>query len=479
MLMNRKIVNFLFISYVLFVVYNTLIPFTFDYSVSDFPKLLDKVVWNPLVGERGHISLTDLAGNVILFIPFGFFLYMVFYSHVRRHPIFWSVVLGALLSLFIEFVQLFIQSRNTAPHDFINNTIGSFLGAGIAAVYSLKISAIARKIFYELLDRKPFLLLVVFIGLLQLIASVMPFTVSITYSDLAESAKDTNLIPFAYMSVGKLFFNSPNQHDQLPFETMAFINDMLFWIVVSYLLMLCYRIYWKEKVYGKILFVGLPLLYFPMTEFMQMFIISRITDINDIISGYLGFALGVALYYLLRPIRRKTFHHHLDLLKIPLLMYGFFILFSGLQPFDWSFDLEFFKSNLHAYSLVPFYAYYKTTSLWNIYDLINSLTFFLPISLYWTYRLRQKAGRWPAIYLRTVLAGLIIGLFIEVMQLFSVARVAEITDALAYGMGGALGTFLIYYYEKQLKAMLEILGSDSEVFSGRGVDVLEVGGSQS
>jgi glycopeptide antibiotics resistance protein len=38
---------------------------------------------------------------------------------------------------------------------------------------------------------------------------------------------------------------------------------------------------------------------------------------------------------------------------------------------------------------------------------------------------------------------------IEAFQLFSRIRVADITDALAYSLGGATGTFLIYSYESR------------------------------
>ncbi|MFZ0389907.1 MAG: VanZ family protein, partial [Calditrichia bacterium] len=358
--MNRKIINFLLFAFILFVVYNTLIPFQFDYSWDDLPNLLAQVNWK----MKGHISLTDLVGNILLFIPFGFLLYMaLMYANIRLRII-WCILAGALLSFGIEFAQLFIQSRNSAPHDFFNNTIGSFLGATAASIYAHRISAISRKIFYELLETKPFLLLLVIIGLLQTVAAVMPFTVSITYSDLVNSLKATNIIPFDYHSLGKMFLGYPGKHDLEPFDWMSFIEDAIYWVAVGYLLMLCYRIYWRHKRSGKLLLFGLPLVFFPFREFMQLFIISRITDINDIISGYLGFGLGFILYLQLRPLRKRTFHHHLDLLKIPLIIYAVFILFSGLQPFDWVHSPDAFSRDLEMHRLIPFYTYFKSTSLW-------------------------------------------------------------------------------------------------------------------
>ena len=96
-------------------------------------------------------------------------------------------------------------------------------------------------------------------------------------------------------SVGKLFLNSPSGNDALPFDSMVFVAGLILWTVVGYLLMLCYRRYWTGEVYGKILLVGLPIIYFLLLEFAQLFITSRITDVNDVICGYLGIAMGMVL----------------------------------------------------------------------------------------------------------------------------------------------------------------------------------------
>lgn len=287
----------------------------------------------------------------------------------------------------------------------------------------------------------------------------MPFTVSITISDMVKSIKSMNIVPFTYQSLGAIFFHRPNKLDQLPFDITPFIEDWIFWAMVGYIIMICYRIYWRHKTYGKILLYGIPLLYFPFIEGVQLFITSRITDINDVFFGYLGVATGLLLYKLLRPVRRKNLQSDVDLLKIPLIIYWVFILFSGLRPFDWTLDPKVLAVDMRLDNLVPFYAYFRKTSLWNIYDILNSLTYFMPISLYWTYRLKKKGIEYPQIYFLTIITGMAVGAFVEFSQLFSVARIAEVTDVLAYGGGGALGTFLLYYYENQVTPTLELIRS--------------------
>lgn len=453
--MHRKVVTYLLGFFVFLILYNTLIPFTFNRGLSDLPSFFHNIDFDFF--DWHDISITDIVGNILLFMPYGFLMYMFLYHRMSNYPILLTIVIGMAISMFIEFSQFFIAERDSAIHDIINNTLGSWFGAVAASIYSHRVAAISRRIFYDLLNRKPFLLLLSILGLAQFFTAIIPFTVSITISDLVKSIKNSNIVPFAYESVGAIFFHRPNKLDQLPFDITPFIEDWIFYTMVGYIIMICYRIYWRHKGYGRLLLLGIPLLYFPFIEGVQLFITSRITDINDIIFGCAGVGTGYLLYKLLGPLRRKNLKSDLDLLKIPLVIYWVFILFSGLRPFDWSLDPKVLAVDMRLDNLVPFYAYFRKTSLWNIYDIISSLTYFMPISLYWTYRLKEKGTAYLQIYLLTIITGMAVGAFVEFSQLLSAARIAEVTDVLAYGGGGALGTFLIYYYEKQVTPTLELI----------------------
>jgi glycopeptide antibiotics resistance protein len=435
--------------------YNTLIPFSFEHGLSDLQDLIHNFDFAVL--DLDDISLTDIVGNILLFIPYGFLMFMFLQHRGIPHPVFITTVIGMGISFFIEVMQFFIASRDSAVHDIINNTLGSGIGAVAASFYSHQVAENSRKIFYDLLDRKPFLLLLVIIGMAQFITAIMPFTVSISVSDLLDSIKDSNIIPFNYQSMGALFLNHPNKLDQQPFDITIMMEDLIFWVAGGYILRLCYRLYWRKKPYRKLLMWGIPLVYFPFIEFVQIFITSRITDINDIISGLGGIVIGNFLYDLLRPVRRKNLNSDLDLLKIPLIIYWVFILFSGFRPLDWSFDPKVLAVDMRPDNLIPFYAYFRKTSLWNIYDVVNSLTYFLPISLFWSYRLKERGAPYVKIYLLTTITGLMAGALIEFTQLLSAARIAEITDVLAYGGSGAIGTFMIYYYENQVVPTLNLI----------------------
>jgi hypothetical protein len=72
-----------------------------------------------------------IGGNVVLFVPLGFFAYLAL-----RHSFGRCVALCAGVSGTIELLQLAMASRSTDIDDFLTNTLGGFLGvlAGWAAV---------------------------------------------------------------------------------------------------------------------------------------------------------------------------------------------------------------------------------------------------------------------------------------------------------------------------------------------------------
>ena len=190
--MNKRIITVLFLTFIFLTLYNTLIPFTFDYGLSDLPEQISKIS----LPDLSDLPLTDIVGNILLFIPFGFLGFVYLSQRNFRNPFVFIGIAGFGLSLLIEFLQLFIANRNTAPHDLFNNTFGTIVGATAAAIYAGAVGRYARKALLELYKEQPYTLIPVTIAIAQSIAAIMPFTVSITVSALKRSLKSTNIIPF-------------------------------------------------------------------------------------------------------------------------------------------------------------------------------------------------------------------------------------------------------------------------------------------
>ncbi len=73
--------------------------------------------------------LIGLAGNVVVFAPLGFTLYLALNGHPFKRRFLMSGSGGALLSLFIELAQMTRPSRVSSLEDWLLNTAGATLGA--------------------------------------------------------------------------------------------------------------------------------------------------------------------------------------------------------------------------------------------------------------------------------------------------------------------------------------------------------------
>lgn len=108
------------------IVYFTLFPFRFDFSVvhpgNRSPFLLG--------GSWKYHTFIDFFLNFLLFVPFGFGLAAEARKWRRNWAtgMFLALAGGCLVSYTIEFLQLYIPSRNSGWDDVFSNTLGSVGG---------------------------------------------------------------------------------------------------------------------------------------------------------------------------------------------------------------------------------------------------------------------------------------------------------------------------------------------------------------
>lgn len=92
------------------------------FSLSDF------------LSNARYADVMDVAQNVILFLPFGFFFATVLpirLSENRRRA--WTCAAGLCVSAGVEILQAWIPGRYSALSDVLLNGCGAFLGGVLAA----------------------------------------------------------------------------------------------------------------------------------------------------------------------------------------------------------------------------------------------------------------------------------------------------------------------------------------------------------
>lgn len=95
----------------------------YAYNLIPFKEIRRFIVYRHVVGMRSFF--VNIVGNIVCFMPFGFFLPVV--SRRSRH---WynTVLLSYLFSLCIETVQLVFKVGSFDVDDMILNTLGGILG---------------------------------------------------------------------------------------------------------------------------------------------------------------------------------------------------------------------------------------------------------------------------------------------------------------------------------------------------------------
>jgi glycopeptide antibiotics resistance protein len=120
---------------VIMILYMTLSPGVVKKGINLIP-FKDNAVFVRAFFAHGGMSRQDiprwvflnLFGNLVLFMPFGFFLTGFLAQSSFRSSYLIVALFGCLLSLGIELLQLFIPTRATDIDDVILNTVSTCLG---------------------------------------------------------------------------------------------------------------------------------------------------------------------------------------------------------------------------------------------------------------------------------------------------------------------------------------------------------------
>lgn len=117
---------------VFIIVYSSLLPF-------EGWRLPQEVSFRAI--QRGFQTGFDLILNVAAYFPPGLLLAHLLYRRGARYPLLTAALGASALSAVLESVQLFLPGRVTALHDWLANSAGGLLGAGLAvSVYGQRIA---------------------------------------------------------------------------------------------------------------------------------------------------------------------------------------------------------------------------------------------------------------------------------------------------------------------------------------------------
>ncbi len=405
---GKKAARLLWLLFSLFVVYGTTIPFRFDSRAMPLSARLARIDWAWISYQYGSVSVGDVVQNVLLFIPFGFLGYASLRGRRSAIGLVLLTVAGAALSMLVEFLQLFSETRHSSLSDVLFNTLGAASGVALAAV--LKNSAAGIKSHPRIrgfLDSESVYPLFVFL-ILAAAGAWGPFDFSLDVGLAWAKVKPLIHNPFV--------FTLPND------DAANFIRFLLLSLFACRLA--------KEAGLSKPaasgLFFGAALGI--CLEAGQMIIQSRSPELQDALVNVAG-ALAGGLAFRFPGFRERP--------RLWISCGALAVLVAagmrGMYPYRLS-------GHHQGFNWVPFLPHYERTSLATLDNFMANAMLYFPLGFLAAYFFPgRKQAAWTAAALAAASA-----LAVEWAQGWMEGRYSDVTDVLGALLGSVAGTMVVW-----------------------------------
>jgi len=401
-------------------------------------------------------NLRDIATNIVLYIPLG----MLFCAtrSIRKPIAFvnYGLLLGFLISCFVETVQAFI-GRYSDLADIVSNSLGFIVGHQIMwwAIYRIRLN-LAHLLGISVNDEDSSLRTLTGLRFAYIVTayfvSLLPLDITVSLSEIYEkmSIIGSNGLP-------KLILD--------PFYHFRGVHNMYHSVLLSTLIILPFavlsaiiRIKSNRSVLA---YTAVSCLVFMFTvEISQIFIFSAYSDVFLIIVAPL---VGGIIAYLLKSwikfegrqyisssepsnnqIERINYKNsHTEAWVLMILSYCLFIVFLSWSPFIFEIDISALKQKLLSGSnWIPFKAHFSVRSMGSAIDIVREAFIYVPLGMLMMHLASQYlVHRWALIC--SCALGLSFAISMEISQLMVKSRFVDITDPLLAGFGSLVGCLLL------------------------------------
>ena len=403
--------------YSLFVIYGSLVPLKFNgdsFSVAMQAFLQLRFL------DFGIVNRSDWFTNYLLFIPLSYGLLFI-------NPIWksWAgfalkflciLLLLMIMSVVIEFCQMFIPARVSSFKDVFAQFLGVFTGLILFCTTHRQ----AENLLQKLLNgrkREKWLNYATGLIIVFTVYNLMPLDLSISPAEVYNKwvAGKINLLPFV-----------PDTQFIAPY-LFGIITDAAAWGVIGF----CYL---KSQKYSYSVILFRCLLIAVCVEFMQLFVLSRYTDITDIFTAVIGVLASIQLYSLLNSQIEsvpdgKNLQHSFRILSVEssLLVWCVLLLLFALYPAELIQSKSQLVYKWKAFFSVPLETYWQGSAYSAITQLMRKVILIIPLGLLVTaMSIKYQLSKKYFIVFITIAIGYIVCL--ELLQLVLVSKVAVLTD---------------------------------------------------
>lgn len=435
---GRRFHAWLLPAYLLFVWYGSLVPLNFDpLPLDDALSRYRAAVWS----SWSIYSHTDFAANILLFVPLGYFLMGALRSdrRSRRADLLAGLIAipgFSLLSMTIEFTEMYFPGRTLSFIDVVAQTIGGTAGIVLWLWVGRAVTAWMRDFAAESQRAALVVRLLLAYVVCFAVAQLAPLDLTLDLGQLAAKYRAGRivLIPFSYEYA----------------SWTAMVWDHL-WDVLLNAPLGAAAVLLGRPAEGRrtaaaafaLAAVGVAAL-----EGGQVLVVSRIADVTDVIKGSLGAALGVVVASRTSQtgpdLAPATGDRLVVLARLALVTWAIALIGYHWNPFQFSFDRERVHLGLRQISQLPLAHHFWSQEFHAFTEMLRKAMLALPLGtlLYfsWPDRGRPYVPKLRALF--AMVGGFALLLAIELGQVFLPSRLPDITDVLLGTAGILVGLWL-------------------------------------
>jgi VanZ family protein len=418
--------------YSVFVIYGSFVPFQFN-DVS-FELAVQQFLALPFL-DFTIVNRSDWFTNFLLLIPLSYGLVFVLPSTKNIiHLIFKLLFLLTLLislSVAIEFIQMFLGERVSSFKDVFAQFLGILTGY---LVFYFSHQVVSRKLV-DLIEGRPqdkwisyaSVILVIFT-----LYNLMPLDLSVSPVEIYKKWVNgrINIVPFQSGS------------DPLIGYWFGIISDAGIWALIA-VLYLKGNQYTHQKILLKCVLVAF------IVELMQLFVLSRYSDITDVITAAIGAFMAIKLfpYFAAKnplsvSVVEKTDFQKILSTELSLILWCLLLAFFAIYPAELIASKTEFVNKWHGFFSVPLETYWRGNSFSAITQLLRKVVLAIPLGLLITavtfkHQIHKKFYIFPALFGFSYMLGL------ELIQLILSNKVSVLSDVLL-NVGGLYLGFVMY-----------------------------------
>lgn len=392
--------------------------------------------------EFTYSDRSDWATNVLLFVPIGFCCLAACAADSRNQkstlvaiPV---IIAGCLaLSFVIEFVQLWLPRRVFSQNDLAAQTIGTVIGVIAWLTAGQAITDWVRSYTGDAGPKRQvdWLLQAYLAGLI--IYSVVPLNLTINPEELYAKFRNGRvvLVPFSGQEWSWLLLGD-------------YLTDVLIFVPVGALAAISWMPAHRPlRSLSESLFLGAMIV--AALEFCQLLVMSRFTDMTDIVVGTVGVAVGAWLMHrfssygtvAVQPQRGiRSWHWVATAAGYSVLLIAYF-----WRPFEITDDPDLIRRRFQRILGIPGASLYSVSEFRAITEILRKTLLFAPLGALLTRaalcKVHSRKMYWILLS-GCLVVSFCVGLIIELGQVLIIEHTPDTSDALLCALGAAVGIFI-------------------------------------